>query len=96
MAGFWLWESGEVSFDQDAAMESIQIADTQDGDVIVFTRRIPSGSSSCLVTATSCMTEGTTFSPPSTGSARVVSFDDSGPSGTSSHMTAGNDRTTKQ
>ena len=36
MAGFWFWESGDDAFDQAAAMESIPLADTLDGDVIAF------------------------------------------------------------
>ena len=36
MAGFWFWESGKVAFGQEEAMDSIPIADTLDGDVIVF------------------------------------------------------------
>lgn len=36
MAGFWFWESGEVHFGQEEALESIPIADTLDGDMIVF------------------------------------------------------------
>jgi len=36
MAGFWFWESDKVAFGQDEAMESVAIADTLDGDVIVF------------------------------------------------------------
>ncbi len=36
MAGFWFWESDTVAFGQEEAMESIAIADTLDGDVIVF------------------------------------------------------------
>lgn len=36
MAGFWFWESNKVAFSQQQAMESIAIADTLDGDVIVF------------------------------------------------------------
>lgn len=36
MAGFWFWDSGEVGFGQEEAMASIAVADTLDGDVIVF------------------------------------------------------------
>ncbi len=36
MSAYWFWESGKVPFGQEEAMESIQIADTMDGDVIVF------------------------------------------------------------
>ena len=36
MAGYWLWESGGLAFDQDAATRSIPIADTLDGDVMAF------------------------------------------------------------
>ncbi len=36
MAGFWFWESDKVVFSQQQAMESIAIADTLDGDLIVF------------------------------------------------------------
>jgi hypothetical protein len=36
MAGFWFWDSGNVAFGQEEAMASIAVADTLDGDVIVF------------------------------------------------------------
>lgn len=36
MSAYWFWESGKVPFGQEQAMESILLADTLDGDVIVF------------------------------------------------------------
>ena len=36
MAGFWSWEAKGASFSQDDAMESIPLADTIDGDMLVF------------------------------------------------------------
>jgi hypothetical protein len=36
MAGFWGWDSGDIPFGQEEAMESIPVADTLDGDVIAF------------------------------------------------------------
>lgn len=35
-SAYWLWESDDVPFGQDQAMESISIADTIDGDMVVF------------------------------------------------------------
>lgn len=36
VAAYWFWDPGETMFDQARAMESIQIADTFDGDQIMF------------------------------------------------------------
>lgn len=36
MSAYWFWASAETPFGQEQAMESIQIADTVDGDVIAF------------------------------------------------------------
>lgn len=36
MAANWFWESGETSFGQDEAIDSIPLADSIDGDTIVF------------------------------------------------------------
>lgn len=36
MAAYWFWEAGEPPFGQDQAMESIPLADSIDGDTILF------------------------------------------------------------
>lgn len=41
MSAFWLWNSGDLPFGQEEAMESIPIADTFHGDAMVVSRTVP-------------------------------------------------------
>lgn len=41
MAGYWRWGSPDVVFGQDQAVESVCIADTDDGDVMVLSSSLP-------------------------------------------------------